>query len=60
VLDIVNGYSLTPFAAVEAARRGTRGRIAARVPNTCRAVGNGFAETIADTTIALKGDLARR
>lgn len=53
VLDTVNGYSFTPLAAVEAARRVLAGEVAAGFQTPAGLFGNGFAETIADTTITL-------
>ena len=53
VLDTVNGYSFTPLAAVEAARRVLAGAVAAGFQTPAGLFGNGFAETIADTTITL-------
>jgi short subunit dehydrogenase-like uncharacterized protein len=51
LLDTVNGYSFTAVAAAEAARRVLRGEIRAGFQTPAGLFGNGFAETIADTTI---------
>lgn len=52
-LDTVNGYSFTPLAAVEAARRVLAGEIRAGFHTPVGIFGSGFAETIADTHITL-------
>ena len=54
VLDTVNGYSFTPLAAVEAARRVLAGEFRAGFQTPVGVFGNGFAETIADTRITLQ------
>lgn len=51
VLDTVNGYSFTPMAAVEAARRVLAGEFRAGFHTPVGVFGSGFAETIADTRI---------
>lgn len=51
VLDTVNGYSFTPLAAVEAARRVLAGEYQAGFQTPVGLFGSGFAETIADTRI---------
>lgn len=51
VLDTVNGYSFTPMAAVEAARRVLAGEFRAGFHTPVGVFGSGFAETIADTHI---------
>jgi short subunit dehydrogenase-like uncharacterized protein len=51
VLDTVNGYSFTPLAAVEAAKRVLAGEVTFGFQTPAGLFGNGFAETIADTTI---------
>jgi short subunit dehydrogenase-like uncharacterized protein len=51
VLDTVNGYSFTPMAAAEAARRVLAGEVRAGFQTPAGLFGNGFAETIADTRI---------
>lgn len=51
VLDTLNGYDFTPIAAVEAARRALAGEVAAGFQTPAALFGNGFAETIAGTTI---------
>ncbi len=53
ILDTLNGYSFTPLAAVEAARRVLAGEVAAGFQTPAGLFGSGFAETIADTTITL-------
>jgi short subunit dehydrogenase-like uncharacterized protein len=57
VLDTVNGYSFTPLAAVEAARRILAGEFRAGFITPVGLFGSGFAQTIADTRIA---DLAAK
>lgn len=52
-LDTVNGYSFTPLAAVEAARRVLAGEVAPGFQTPTGLFGNSFAETIADTSITL-------
>jgi short subunit dehydrogenase-like uncharacterized protein len=52
VLDTVNGYSFTPMAATEAARRVLAGEVRAGFQTPAGLFGTGFAETIADTRIA--------
>lgn len=51
VIETVNGYSYTPLAAVEAARRVLGGERRAGFETPGRVFGMGFAETIAGTTI---------
>ncbi|KOY01682.1 saccharopine dehydrogenase family protein [Pseudomonas nunensis] len=51
VIETVNGYSYTPLAAVEAARRVLAGERRAGFETPARVFGMGFAETIAGTTI---------
>jgi hypothetical protein len=50
-LDTVNGYSFTPMAAAEAARRVLAGEVRPGFQTPAALFGNGFAETIADTRI---------
>ena len=52
VLDTVNGYTFTPTAAAEAARRVLAGEGRPGFQTPAGMFGNGFAETIADTRIA--------
>lgn len=51
MIDTVNGYTYTPLAAVEAARRVLDGERRAGFETPGRMFGVGFAETIAGTTI---------
>ncbi|MBI1187832.1 MAG: hypothetical protein GC206_10990 [Alphaproteobacteria bacterium] len=51
ILDTVNGYSFTPMAAVESARRVLAGEICPGFQTPAGLFGAGFAETIADTRI---------
>jgi short subunit dehydrogenase-like uncharacterized protein len=51
VLDMVNGYSYTPLAAVEIARRILQGESKPGFQTPVTAFGVGFAQTIADTQI---------
>ncbi|WAJ40134.1 hypothetical protein OU800_06735 [Pseudomonas sp. GOM7] len=51
MIETVNGYSYTPLAAVEAARRLLGGTRRAGFETPARVLGIGFAETIAGTTI---------
>lgn len=51
VLDTVNGYTFTTIAAAEAARRVLGGEARAGFQTPAGLFGDGFAETIADTTI---------
>ena len=51
VLDTVNGYSFTPLAAIEAARRVLEGDVRPGFQTPVGVFGSGFAETIADTRI---------
>ncbi|WP_417607307.1 saccharopine dehydrogenase family protein [Primorskyibacter flagellatus] len=53
VLDTVNGYSFTPLAAAEAARRIMNGEARPGFQTPAGLFGPGFAETIADTRITL-------
>lgn len=50
-LDTVNGYTFTPLAAVEAARRVLAGQVRTGFQTPVGLFGSGFAETIADTRI---------
>ncbi|WP_407315957.1 saccharopine dehydrogenase family protein [Pseudomonas sp. nanlin1] len=50
-IETVNGYSFTPVAAVEAARRVMEGERQAGFETAARLFGGDFAETIAGTTI---------
>lgn len=52
VIETVNGYSYTPLAAVEAARRVLAGERRAGFETPARLFGGGFAETIGGTTIS--------
>ncbi|WP_395398170.1 saccharopine dehydrogenase NADP-binding domain-containing protein [Novosphingobium sp. BL-8A] len=51
ILDTVNGYTFTTLAAAEAARRVVGGETRAGFQTPAGLFGDGFAETIADTTI---------
>lgn len=51
VLDTVNGYTFTATAAAEAGRRALAGEHRPGFQTPAMLFGNGFAETIADTTI---------
>ena len=51
VLDTVNGYTFTAVAAAEAGRRVLAGEQRPGFQTPAQLFGNGFAETIADTTI---------
>lgn len=51
VMDTVNGYTFTTIAAAEAARRVLGGEFRAGFQTPAGMFGDGFAETIADTTI---------
>ncbi|CAN5559196.1 hypothetical protein BH09ACT7_BH09ACT7_51480 [soil metagenome] len=51
VLDTVHGYTFTPLAATEAARRILAGEHPPGFQTPAALFGNGFAETIADTRI---------
>jgi len=51
ILDTVNGYTFTTQAAAEAARRVVGGEVRAGFQTPAGLFGDGFAETIADTTI---------
>jgi short subunit dehydrogenase-like uncharacterized protein len=51
VIDTVNGYSYTPMAAVEAARRVLGGEWRAGFETPARVFGAGFAESIGDTRV---------
>lgn len=53
VLDTVNGYSFTPLAAIEAARRVLAGEARPGFQTPVDVFGHGFAESIADTRITL-------
>jgi catechol 2,3-dioxygenase-like lactoylglutathione lyase family enzyme len=52
VVDTVNGYTFTPMAAAEAARRVLAGEHQPGFRTPAALFGNGFAETIADTRIS--------
>lgn len=52
ILDTVNGYTFTTMAAAEAARRVVNGEARPGFQTPADLFGDGFAETIADTTIA--------
>jgi short subunit dehydrogenase-like uncharacterized protein len=56
ILDTVNGYTFTPLAAAEAARRVLAGEARPGFQTPAGLFGNGFAETIADTTIHILQD----
>ncbi|MGQ9368111.1 saccharopine dehydrogenase family protein [Azospirillum sp. ST 5-10] len=56
VLDTVNGYTFTPLAAAEAARRVLADDVRAGFQTPAGLFGNGFAETIADTRIVDSGE----
>jgi short subunit dehydrogenase-like uncharacterized protein len=51
VIETVNGYSFTPLAAIEAARRVLAGEVRPGFQTPVTVFGPGFAESIADTTI---------
>ena len=51
VIETVNGYSFTPQAAIEAARRVAAGEFQPGFQTPVTVFGAGFAESIADTTI---------
>jgi short subunit dehydrogenase-like uncharacterized protein len=51
VLETVNGYTFTTIAAAEAARRVLKGEARPGFQTPARLFGDGFAETIADTSI---------
>jgi len=51
VIETVNGYTYTPIAAVEAARRVLSGERRPGFETPAKLLGVGFAESIADTTI---------
>jgi len=51
VLDTVNGYTFTPIAAAEAARRVLAGEHRPGFHTPAQLFGTGFAETIADTRV---------
>lgn len=51
VLDTVNGYTFTPLAAVEAARRVIAGEVLPGFQTPAGLFGSRFAETIADTRV---------
>jgi short subunit dehydrogenase-like uncharacterized protein len=51
LLDTVNGYSFTAIAVSEAGRRVLAGEVRGGFQTPAGLFGNGFAETIADTTI---------
>jgi len=56
ILDAANGYSFTPLAAAEAARRVLAGEARSGFQTPAGLFGHGFAETIADTTIQILQD----
>jgi short subunit dehydrogenase-like uncharacterized protein len=56
ILDTVNGYSFTPLASAEAARRVLAGEARLGFQTPAGLFGHGFAETIADTTIHILQD----
>jgi short subunit dehydrogenase-like uncharacterized protein len=56
ILDTVNGYSFSPIAAAEAARRVLAGEARPGLQTPAGLFGNGFAESIADTTIQIAKD----
>jgi short subunit dehydrogenase-like uncharacterized protein len=56
ILDTVNGYSFTPLAAAEASRRVLAGEVRPGFQTPVGLLGNGFAESIADTTIQILED----
>ncbi|MNL66228.1 hypothetical protein D3C87_1906590 [compost metagenome] len=51
ILDTVNGYSFTAIAVAEAGRRILNGEARPGFQTPAELFGDGFAETIADTTI---------
>jgi short subunit dehydrogenase-like uncharacterized protein len=51
VIETVNGYSFTPLAAIEAARRVLGGERKPGFETSARVFGGGFAQTIAGTTM---------
>jgi short subunit dehydrogenase-like uncharacterized protein len=51
VIETVNGYSYTPLAAVEAARRVLNGERLSGFATPARVFGGGFAQSIAGTVI---------
>ena len=51
ILDTVNGYTFTAMAAAEAGRRVLGGEFRPGFQTPAALFGNGFAETVADTTI---------
>jgi hypothetical protein len=51
ILDTVHGYTFTPMAAAEAARRVLSGEFRAGFQTPAGLFGNGFVETIADSRI---------
>jgi short subunit dehydrogenase-like uncharacterized protein len=53
VLDTVNGYTFTPMAAAEAARRAMGGEVKPGFQTPVELFGKGFAETIADTKVTV-------
>lgn len=60
ILDTVNGYTFTASAAAEAGRRVLAGEHRAGFQTPAMVFGNGFAETIADTTITDVGQPSTR
>ncbi|SHJ21658.1 Uncharacterized conserved protein [Roseomonas rosea] len=56
ILDTVNAYSFTPLAAAEASRRVLAGEVRPGFQTPAELFGNGFAESIADTTIQIFQD----
>jgi hypothetical protein len=53
VLDTVNGYTLTPMVATEAARRMMGGQVRPGFQTHVELFGKGFTETIADTKVTV-------
>jgi hypothetical protein len=53
ILDTINGYNFTPLAAAEAACRVLAGEARPGFQTPADLFGNGFAESIADTTIQI-------
>jgi hypothetical protein len=51
VIETVNGYSFTPLAAIEAARRVLAGEVRPGFQTPVTVFGSGFAETVAGTVI---------
>jgi short subunit dehydrogenase-like uncharacterized protein len=53
VLNTVNGYTFTPMAAAEAARRVLGGEMKSGFQTPVELFGKGFAETIAHTKVTV-------